>query len=147
MITCLGKSCSYSLRRMPFVNWCQFMYLVISLLLLRAGYRIWLYQFLIFAYLFTLHWISEKFELGRIWSIKFEFCALECRLNFQWLMESPRSVSQSWSNFIYIISGMGERLLLGFGADSIQLRLPWQQKTMSPPKHLQFWSHLRQTCR
>ena len=31
----------------------QFMYLVISLLVLRAGYGIWLYQFLIIAYLFT----------------------------------------------------------------------------------------------
>ena len=42
------------LPRMPFVNCCQFMYLVISLLVLRAGYRIWFYQFLIIAYLFTL---------------------------------------------------------------------------------------------
>ena len=32
----------------------QFMYLVISLLVLRAGCGIWLYQFLIIAYLFTL---------------------------------------------------------------------------------------------
>ena len=31
------------------------MYLVISLLVLRAGYGIWLYQFLIIAYLFTLY--------------------------------------------------------------------------------------------
>ena len=30
------------------------MYLVISLLVLRAGYGIWLYQFLTIAYLFTL---------------------------------------------------------------------------------------------
>ena len=37
MITCLGKSCSFSLPRVPFVNCCQFMYLVISLLVLRAG--------------------------------------------------------------------------------------------------------------
>ena len=36
-----------------FVNCRQFMYLVISLLVLRAGYGIWLYQFLIIAYLFT----------------------------------------------------------------------------------------------
>ena len=39
---------------MPFVNCRQFMYLVISLLVLRAGCGIWLYQFLIIAYLFTL---------------------------------------------------------------------------------------------
>ena len=50
----LGKSCSFCLPRVPFVNCRQFMYLVISLLVLRAGYGIWLYQFLIFAYLFTL---------------------------------------------------------------------------------------------
>ena len=55
MTTCLGKSCSFGLSRVPFVNCCQFMYLVISLLVLRAGYGIWLYQFLIIAYLFTFH--------------------------------------------------------------------------------------------
>ena len=37
MTTCLGKSCSFGLPRVPFVNCCQFMYLVISLLVLRAG--------------------------------------------------------------------------------------------------------------
>ena len=41
------------LPRVPFVNCRQFMYLVISLLVLRAGYGIWLYQFLIIAYRFT----------------------------------------------------------------------------------------------
>ena len=55
MTTYLGKSCSFCLPRVPFVNCRQFMYLVISLLVLRAGYGIWLYQFLIIAYLFTLH--------------------------------------------------------------------------------------------
>ena len=53
MATCLGKSCSFSLPRVPFVNCCQFMCLVISLLVLKEGYGIWLYQFLIIAYLFT----------------------------------------------------------------------------------------------
>ena len=55
MTTYLGKSCSFCLPRVPFVNCRQFMYLVISLLVLRAGYGIWLYQFLIIAYLFTLN--------------------------------------------------------------------------------------------
>ena len=50
MTTYLGKSCSFCLPRVPFVNCRQFMYLVISLFVLRAG----LYQFLIIAYLFTL---------------------------------------------------------------------------------------------
>ena len=36
MTTCLGKSCSFGLPRVPFVNCCQFMYLIISLLVLRA---------------------------------------------------------------------------------------------------------------
>ena len=54
MTTCLGKSCSFGLPRVPFVNCCQFMYFVISLLVLRTGCVIWLYQFLIIAYLFTL---------------------------------------------------------------------------------------------
>ena len=55
MTTCLGKSCSFGLPRVPFVNCCQFMYLVVFLLVLRAGCGIWLYQFLIIAYLFTLY--------------------------------------------------------------------------------------------
>ena len=55
MTTYLGKSCSFCLPRVPFVNCRQFMYLVISLLVLRAGYGIWLYQFLIIAYLFTFN--------------------------------------------------------------------------------------------
>ena len=54
MNTCLGKSCSFGLPRVPFVNCYQCMYLAISFLVLRVGYRIWLYQFLIIAYLFTL---------------------------------------------------------------------------------------------
>ena len=41
--------------RVPFVNCHQFMYIVISLLVLRAGCGIWLYQFLIIAYHFTFH--------------------------------------------------------------------------------------------
>ena len=54
MTACQGKSCSFSLSRVPFVNCCQCNYLVISLLVLRAGYGIILYQSLIIAYLFTM---------------------------------------------------------------------------------------------
>ena len=54
MTISLGKSCSFGLPRVPFINCCQLMYLVVSLLVLRAGCGIWLYQFLIIAYLFTL---------------------------------------------------------------------------------------------
>ena len=49
MTNYLGKSCSFGLPRVPFVNCRQFMYLVISLLVLRTGCG-----FLIIAYLFTL---------------------------------------------------------------------------------------------
>ena len=65
MTTYLGKSCSFCLPRVPFVNCRQFMYLVISLLVLRAGYGIWLYQFLIIAYLFTLR------DFHQCWQILF----------------------------------------------------------------------------
>ena len=44
----------FGLPLVPFVNCCQFMYLVVSLLVLRAGCGTWLYQFLIIAYRFTL---------------------------------------------------------------------------------------------
>ena len=54
MTTYLGKICSFGLPRVPFVNCRQFLHLVISLLVLRAGCGIWLYQFLIIAYLVTL---------------------------------------------------------------------------------------------
>ena len=37
MTTYLGKSCSFCLPRVPLVNCRQFMFLVISLLVLRAG--------------------------------------------------------------------------------------------------------------
>ena len=59
MTTNLGKSCSFGLLRVPCVNCRQFMYLVISLLVLRAGCGIWLYQFLIIAYHFTLKVLTE----------------------------------------------------------------------------------------
>ena len=55
MTTYLGKSCSFGLPRAHFVNCRQFMYLVISFLVLRAGCGIRLYQFLIIAYPFTLY--------------------------------------------------------------------------------------------
>ena len=59
MTTYLGKSCSFGLPRVPIVNCRQFMYLAISLLGLRAGFGISLYQFLINAYLFTFHIFAD----------------------------------------------------------------------------------------
>ena len=52
MTTYLGKNCSFGLPRVPFVNCRQFMHLVISLLVLRAGCGIRLCRFLIVACLF-----------------------------------------------------------------------------------------------
>ena len=54
MTTYFGKSCSFGLPRVPFVNCRQFMHLVVSLLVLRAGCEMRLYQFLIIGYRFTL---------------------------------------------------------------------------------------------
>ena len=54
MTSYLGKSCTFGLPRVPFVSCCQFMYLVVSLLVLRAEYGILLYQFLIITYRFLL---------------------------------------------------------------------------------------------
>ena len=54
LVTFISKFKVAELPRVPFLNCCQFMYLVIYLLVLRAGYGIWLYQFLIIAYRFTL---------------------------------------------------------------------------------------------
>ena len=47
-------TCQFGLPRVPVGKCCQFMYLVISLLVLTAGCGIGLYQFLIIAYRFTL---------------------------------------------------------------------------------------------
>ena len=63
MTTYLGKSCSFCLPRVPFVNCRQFLYLVISLLVLRAGYGIRLCRFLIIACLFTLKDLISDFYL------------------------------------------------------------------------------------
>ena len=73
MTTYLGKSCSFCLPRVPFVNCRQFMYLVISLLVLRAGYGIWLYQFLIIAYLFTFQRDIDRLgSWARKWGMRFQ---------------------------------------------------------------------------
>ena len=42
MTTCVGRSCWFGLPRVPFVNCCEFMYLIIFRFVLRAGCRIWL---------------------------------------------------------------------------------------------------------
>ena len=76
MTTYLGKSCLFCLPRGPFVNCRQFMFLVISLLVLRAGYGIWLYQFLIIAYLFTFQWWPRHKAIYFSWFGSEFFCLL-----------------------------------------------------------------------
>ena len=83
MTTYLGKSCSFGLPRVPFVNCRHFMHLVISFLILRAGCGIWLYQFLIIAYLFTLlntaHiqlLLKIKFSADLYQTLEFNVCTL-----------------------------------------------------------------------
>ena len=94
MTTYFGKSCSFCLPRVPFVNCRLFMYLVISLLVLRAGYGIWLYQFLIIAYLFTLlnmshdktnptKWRCVQWKLGSDWA------SAQSSLSSQWVARNP----------------------------------------------------------
>ena len=72
MTTYLGKSCSFGLPRVPFVNCRRFMYLVISLLVYRAGCGIWLHQFLIIAYLFTF---NVRVDIT-LWQSQ---CSMKCR--------------------------------------------------------------------
>ena len=63
------------------------MYLVISLLVLRAGYGIWLYQFLIIAYLFTLLQTCLRVSL---WLVQNKPDLLCCRLVYVWVCGSHK---------------------------------------------------------
>ena len=63
MTTYLGKSCSFGLPRVPFVNCRQFMYLVISLLVLRAECGNWLYQWSLLILLLVIK-ISINKKIG-----------------------------------------------------------------------------------
>ena len=74
MTTCLGKSCSFGLLPVPFKNCSQFMYLVLSFSDLRTGYGIWLYQFLILAYLFTPQKKSMLFIYACLFYSLLRFC-------------------------------------------------------------------------
>ena len=108
MTTYLGKSFSFGFPRVPFVNCRQFMYLVISLLVLRAGCGIWLFQFLIIACLFTkqarhFHVCSEQSLYSIVWMLICPFCLFVCQtasisysLAFQ-ILWPELFFPQSWS--------------------------------------------------
>ena len=66
MTTCLGKCCSFGLPRVSFVNCYQFIHLVISGLVLRAGHGICLYQSMIIAYPFTMNTNQLEPKLGQV---------------------------------------------------------------------------------
>ena len=54
MTTYLGKSCSFGILCVSFVNLNQFECVFLSLLVVRVGCGLWLYKFMIIAFLFTL---------------------------------------------------------------------------------------------
>ena len=125
MTTYLGKSCSFGLPRVPFVNCRQFMYLVISLLALRAGCGIWLYQFLIIAYLFIL--IFKNLFWHSNWVGKFYFDIQNNILTFElnWKMlfwysksiltyEQSRKMLFQYSKFYLDIRTQSENRILIF---------------------------------
>ena len=96
MTTYLGKSCSFCLPRVPFVNCRQFMYLVISLLVLRAGYGIWLYQFLIITYLFTFH-VRDDLPLAHRGETEFSHIILCVRTLSEGSGETARMRRHDWA--------------------------------------------------
>ena len=93
MTACLGRSCSFGLPRVPFINCCQFMYLVISLLVLRSGCGIWLYQFLIIAYLFTLDDLFKNSVVYHCWNWT------------QWINKRENK-SLQWLNSVRVCQGL-----------------------------------------
>ena len=109
MITCLGKSCSFGLLRKPFVNCCQFMYLVLSLLVLKAEYWICLYHFLIIAYRFYFFFIfilsvkvlwSKRLNKHFCWLYKQHFDQSEP--SSVYLVTFTRKASMNPKFFIYL---------------------------------------------
>ena len=69
-------TCSFGLPPVPFVNCCQFMSLVIFLLVLRAGCGIRLYQSLIIAYCFTFPYIFVHLDMFGSFRLAYCGCAL-----------------------------------------------------------------------
>ena len=86
--TFLGQSCSFGLPCVPFVNCCQFIYLVTSILVLRAGCGIWLCLFLIIAYLVTF---------------KIYFSQANGKKNFKvFSLQHPKRLSVIWQNLFIL---------------------------------------------
>ena len=106
MTTCLWKSYSLGLPQVHFVNCCQYMYLIVSLLILRAGCGIWSYQFLIIAYLFTLtlNFNLIIFNIKVSYLLRKTFSNTKCEsINFMYMYAFPAAISAVWrcsANFL-----------------------------------------------
>ena len=107
----MGKSCSFCLPRVPFVNCRQFMYLVISLLVLRAGYGIWLYQFLIIAYLFTLSVSNRQWNRQP---------ATSCQLPIRWTYIVRFESESATGNYLPVADSLNLSVLIRQPATSCQ---------------------------
>ena len=55
-------------------------------------------------------------------------CSRETKISHFWTWISLKPVGQSWSNFMYSIIGVGERLHRVLGQIWSNLWIPWQQK-------------------
>ena len=122
MTTCMGKSCSFGLPRVPFVNCCQFMYLVIFLLdHLVWGRSSWSLC-LLWIYLLAMHtFICVSFSLPpgvRDWlrlvlgALPWLFC-----LPF-WGQNMGSDCIISWSLIIFLLNN-------AFNGNSIRNCLPF----------------------
>ena len=167
MTICLGKSCSFGLPRVPFVKCRQFMYLVISLLVLRAGCGIWLYQVLIIAYLFTYNGenvvdtIAPSFfirsssnlqvtrtciksqnsvDFSQIWPLSFELLALE--------RQKKKVVDTTWLYFLSDLLQPCKQQDLSFGRDwsifffnQVTMKLVNKQNRHKVMDKFEIWQH------
>ena len=97
MTTYLGKSCSFGLPRVPFVNCRRFMYLVISLLVYRAGCGIWLYQFLIMLILLLFYEVLVlQVEVTNQWAWQRQKCHSSPELSC-WTNQASNWKAQNWN--------------------------------------------------
>ena len=109
------------------------MYLVISLLVLRAGYGIWLYQFLIIAYLFTfLYYNSFLPSTLRQWNNLFiETRKLNSQNSFKCLLKEDKHTVPKYY-FYGVRKAQILHTRLRMGCSSLNLDLFMKNITDSP---------------
>ena len=156
MTTYLGKSCSFCLPRVPFVICRQFVYSVISLLVLRAGYGILLYRFLIIAYLFTFQYtpLHSEYTLwhsylycqssltsvysNAFWNIHYDTAI--SLVSHHWLQYTPLNSEiyhKNIANFLQIIK------IVLFYSSCIQIVCDWPLLCSIIGKRLSDWQNLQ----